>query len=173
MQGKRSSILKHGALAALVLVSGAYLAVMAAPDPPKLEQKPYRIVNGKVDEATYRGWQIYHSTCHGCHGVDATGTPVGPSLVERMQGMSAHDFTVKVLTSYRIVLDAGSVHTDDPTAVREAIVAEVLRRERGEVVMPAWESNDKVRPHLLDLYAYLKARADGALGTGKPQRIGK
>jgi hypothetical protein len=37
--------------------------------------------------------------------------------------------------------------------------------------MPAWEGDSKVRPYLLDLYAYLRARADGVLGPGRPQRI--
>jgi hypothetical protein len=88
-----------------------------------------------------------------------------------VRDLSAHDFTVKVLTSYRIVLDSAAASADDSTAVREAMVAEVLRRERGVVVMPAWQGDSKVRPHLLDLYAYLKARADGALGPGKPRRL--
>jgi hypothetical protein len=35
--------------------------------------------------------------------------------------------------------------------------------------MPAWESNEGVEPHVLDIYAYLRARADGALGPGKPK----
>jgi hypothetical protein len=144
-----------------------------AGDRPAPEQKPYHIVNGKVDEATHRGWQIYHSSCHTCHGVDAVGTQIAPSLVERVRELSAKDFTVKVLTSYRIVLNSESVGSDDSTAVRDAFVAEVLRRERGDVVMPAWQSDSKVHPHLLDLYAYLKARADGVLGPGEPKRIVK
>jgi mono/diheme cytochrome c family protein len=156
---------------AAALLAGALPLLASAADPPAAAEKPYRIVNGRVDEATYRGWQVYHSTCYACHGVDAVGTQVAPSLIERLKTLSPKDFTVKVLTSYRIVLDAGSAGADDPTAVREAIVAEVLRRERGELLMPAWEGNPKVHPHLLDLYAYLKARSDGALGPGKPKRL--
>jgi hypothetical protein len=159
-------------IAFAVLASALSLAAPAA-DPPVTDAKPYRIVNGKVDDATYRGWQIYHSSCHTCHGVDAVGTQVAPSLVERIRDLSASDFTTKVLTSYRIVVGSEAAGADDSTAVREAFIAEVLRRERGEVVMPAWESDSKVHPHLLDLYAYLKARSDGALGPGKPERIGK
>ena len=132
--------------------------------------KPYQIVGGKVDSATYRGWQVYHSSCHTCHGVDATGTTVAPSLVERLQYLSEHDFAIKVITSYRIVLDSQSAQADDSTAVREAMAAEVMKREHGELVMPAWQNDPTVRPHLIDLYAYLKARSDGALGTGKPRR---
>jgi hypothetical protein len=132
---------------------------------------PYRIVDGKVDESTFLGWRAFHSACHTCHGVDAVGTDVAPNLVERVRSMSAHDFSIKVLTSYRIVVPEGEARADDPTAVREAFVQEVLRRERGELVMPAWEGESKIQPHVMDLYAYLKARADGALGPGKPKRI--
>lgn len=135
------------------------------------EQAPYRVVDGKVDESTFLGWRAYHSACHTCHGPDATGTNVAPSLIERVKSLSARDFTIKVLTSYRIVVPSGEASGDDRTAVREQFLDEVLRRERGELTMPAWESESKIRPHVLDLYAYLRARADGALGPGKPQRM--
>ena len=63
---------------------------------------PYRIVNGRVDDATYRGWRAYHSACHACHGVDAAGTAVAPSLVERVRDLDARQFTIKVITSYAL-----------------------------------------------------------------------
>jgi mono/diheme cytochrome c family protein len=162
---RRSSMNLRISICLAVFTAGAYSVAWAD------DAKPYRIVDGKVDDATYRGWRAYHSSCHTCHGVDAVGTNIAPSLVDRVARMSARQFTNKVLTSYRITLPAGEATGDDPTAVRSAIVDEVLRRERGELVMPAWEGDTKVRPHVLDLYAYLRARADGALGPGKPQRI--
>lgn len=145
--------------------------VVSLPVVGAASDKPYRIVDGKVDEATFLGWRAFHSACHTCHGVDAVGTSVAPNLVERVKQLSAHDFTVKVLTSYRLVFPSEEVSGEDSTAVRAAFVEEVLRRERGELTMPAWEGDQKVRPHVLDLYAYLRARADGALGPGKPKRI--
>ena len=152
------------------------LLVVAAPpgataEKPAANAAPYRVVNGKVDESTLLGWRAFHSTCHACHGVDAGGTSVAPSLVERVKQLSAHDFTVKVLTSYRLVFPSSEVSGDDPTAIRSEFVEEVLRREGGDLIMPAWEGDRNVRPHVLDLYAYLKARADGALGPGRPERI--
>ncbi len=155
------------AVCALVTLSPAP-AAEHQPD----KEIPYRIVDGKVDESTFLGWRAYHSTCHTCHGVDATGTAVAPSLVERVKSLSARDFSIKVLTSYRIVVPASEASGDDQTAVREAFLEEVLRRERGELTMPAWESETTIRPHVLDLYAYLRARADGALGPGRPERMG-
>lgn len=153
--------------AGLLMISAQAPAAERRPE----AQLPYRVVDGKVDESTFLGWRAYHSACHTCHGVDAIGTEVAPSLVERVKSLSARDFTIKVLTSYRIVVPESEARADDSSALREAFVEEVLRRERGEVVMPAWEGETRIRPHVLDLYAYLRARADGALGPGKPQRM--
>jgi hypothetical protein len=138
---------------------------------PAASELPYRVVDGKVDDATFRGWRAYHSACHACHGVDGIGTSVAPSLVNSVQALTAKQFSIKVITSYRIVLGASEVRGDDQTALRERFAEEILRRERGDLVMPAWEQNPTVRPHVLDLYAYLRARADGALGPGKPPRL--
>jgi hypothetical protein len=131
---------------------------------------PYQITNGKVDEATYRGWRAYHSACHACHGVDAVGTSVAPSLVERVRNLTGKQFTIKVITSYRIVMGSSEVSGDDQTAVRERFAEEAMRAESGQLLMPAWEKDPKIQPRVTDLYAYLRARADGALGPGEPQR---
>ncbi len=114
----------------------------------------------------YAGWKVFHQNCYGCHGVDATGTDIAPNLVERIGNISPEEFATKVLTRYRIVAGA-----DDLSGMREAMMKEVREYERGqagELVMPAWEGKESVRPHILDLYDYLKARADGWLGPGEP-----
>lgn len=131
---------------------------------------PYSVENGVVDESTYLGWRIFHSSCHGCHGIDATGTSVAPDLTERVKKLSSRDFSVKVLSRYRITMSAEAAAADDRSELREAFLEQVLRRERGDVLMPAWDRDLNVRPHVLDIYAYLRARADGALGRGRPQR---
>jgi mono/diheme cytochrome c family protein len=133
---------------------------------------PYRVVNGKVDDATYRGWRAFHSACHACHGVDAVGTSVAPSLVERVRNLTAKQFTIKVLTSYRIVMGQSEAEGDDQTAIRERLAEEAMRTEAGELRMPAWGDNAAIKPRVTDLYAYLRARADGALGPGEPKRLG-
>lgn len=134
------------------------------------EELPYSIVDGKVDESTYLGWRVFHSTCHGCHGVDATGTSVAPSLLEPVQKLSSREFSIKVLTRYRITLSAEAAAGDDRSELREAFLEQVLQRESGDVLMPAWDQDLNVKPHVLDIYAYLRARADGALAPGRPDR---
>ena len=152
--------------AACALISSAAMGADAVVD-----AKPYRVVGGQVDNATFTGWRVYHETCYICHGLDAVGTSVAPSLVERMHDLSAKDFAIKVATSYRIVLGLDQAHGDDPSAIREAMAAEVERHADNALLMPAWEGNPQVKPRLSDLYAYLKARSDGALGPGKPRRL--
>ena len=36
--------------------------------------------------------------------------------------------------------------------------------------MPAWQGEPAVNAHILDLYSYLSARADGRLPTGRPPK---
>ncbi len=161
-------------------LAAGVLALTSPPLPaqPSTEPAPgdYRIVDGKVDRGTFTGWRLFHTTCYGCHGVDALGTDVAPNLLERVRVLTPRAFATKVLTSYRIVLPEGEVNSDNRSAVREAMLAEVMRRERGprgQVNMPAWETDPKVNPHVLDLFAYLSARSDGKLGPGMPQLLGE
>jgi mono/diheme cytochrome c family protein len=167
-----STILAAAALA----VAAPAPAQPAAPRAPKaadarLDPPPgeYVVVDGRVDRGTYAGWRLFHSACHGCHGVDATGTAVAPDLTQRVKTMTPRAFVTKVLTSYRIVVPA-----DGGTEDREAMIDDILsarRDSRYRVVMPAWEKSTQVSPHVLDLFAYLSARAAGDLGPGRPKPI--
>ncbi len=144
--------------------------------PTRQEPMPgdYRVVNGRVDRGTHTGWRLFHTACYGCHGVDATGTDLAPNLVERVKTLSPRAFATKVLTSYRLVQPQGESNADERNAALEALIEDVMRQERsaaGRIPMPAWDDNERVRPHVLDLYAYLSARADGKLGPGRPRLI--
>ena len=132
------------------------------------EALPYVAIDGKVDRATYVGWKIFHSACYICHGVDAVGTSVAPDLTERLSTMSARDFAVAVLYRYPIITGLDDIPSGDLTSLREAFTKEISKAERGEILMPSWEYDAEVRPHVLHIYGYLRARADGALGPGEP-----
>lgn len=170
--GAQSRALQSG-LACLVLAAALAAGSARAVEPgdESSEAAHYHIVDGKVDESTYLGWRTFHSACHGCHGVDATGTSVAPNLLERVEDLTPRDFSTKVLTRYRLVFGSEELAGDDQTALRRAMMEQVLGRELGELIMPAWGGDPNVRPHVLDLYAYLKARADGVLGPGRPERM--
>lgn len=129
----------------------------------------YRVVDGKVDSGTYAGWFVYHLSCHMCHGQHASGTDVAPDLRQSLKSMTQAQFANKVLARYRILVTPSDALSDE--ALRESVIEEVLRQERGErgrVAMPVWLDDPGMKPHVLDLYAYLKARSDGAIGTGPP-----
>ncbi len=157
------------AAAALCLVAAA--TTVAQPRDASPMPGEYRVTNGRVDRGTYVGWRLFHSACFGCHGVDAVGTAVAPNLLERVPTMTPRDFASKVLTSYRLLSPAD----DDSAQAREATLEEVLKRDRngarGQVLMPAWGGHTGVPPHVLDLYAYLSARAVGDLGPGEPKVV--
>ena len=155
------------AAALAVLIWGGVGSVLAA----EPAAGTYRVIDGKVDHGTFNGWLVFHTACFMCHGRDALGTDIAPSLVTGVKDMSVKEFSSKVLTRYRITIGSSEANADNQAAMRDAIMAEVMRAERGRkgtVSMPAWQSNTGVEAHLLDLYAYLKARADGALPSGRP-----
>ena len=130
----------------------------------------YRVTGGKVDWGTYAGWFTYHLSCHMCHGQDAVATNVAPDLLYSLKTMTQEQFANKVLGRYRI-LQAPSDGPPDEVE-RKSIIEEVLQHRRGvrgQLAMPVWDSDPGMKPHILDLYAYLKARSDGAIGTGRPK----
>ncbi len=153
----------------LCLISGLMLgSVLASAE----GEKPYTVTDGKVDKNTYLGWKVFHTTCYSCHGVDAKGTDVAPSLIDSIneKKMSKNEVITKILTRYRITVSADEVA--DPATRRQIMMEEVLKYERaqqGELIMPSWSQNQDIRPHVEDIYAYLKARADGVLSLGEPK----
>jgi hypothetical protein len=151
----------------MLLACGLTLAAQARDD--TLPPGEYRVAGSRVDRGTWLGWRVFHAACHACHGVGGVGTDLAPSLVERVKTMTPRDFAAKVLTSYRLVpLDV------DDAAERERLLEEVMKRDRrtrGQVLMPAWDVHERVASHVLDLYAYLNARADGAVGPGPLQPL--
>ena len=105
--------------------------------------KLYQIVDGKVDARTYNGFRRYHSVCNHCHGPDGSGSTVGPALVDHLTNLDA----------FRRIVREGT--------------------RTGTSVMKGFAGDPNVAPYIDDIYAYLQARADGALGRGRPTRIGQ
>ena len=138
------SRLSTGVLAALCLFAfaGVGTATRAAD-----EQKPYVVKDGKVDQHTYNGWRRYTESCLRCHGPDGSGSSYAPDLTESLKHMSEDEFKDVVINGRKNVNQAS------------------------ENVMPAFGEVEDVVSYLDDIYAYLKARSDGALGRGRPERF--
>lgn len=116
---------------ATMLMVGAYTTGALA------EEKPYDIKDGKVDEKTFTGWQVFRqSGCGSCHGGPTMGGTGVNSLVERLKTISKEQFVASVTN--------------------------------GKNAMPPQKANKKVIDNLDNLYAFIKARSDGALGDEKP-----
>lgn len=121
---------------------------MAAVSGTTGEETPYTVENGKVDKGTYNGYRRFHGVCHTCHGQGAMGSTIAPSLVESLKTLSYEEFKTTV------------------TEGRAATTATGAASE-----MPSFKENKDVMKYLDDIYSYVKARSDGALGPGRPERL--
>jgi methanol metabolism-related c-type cytochrome len=81
-----------------------------------------------------------------CHGPDGLGSPFAPALLDAMKTMAYEDFLEVVVNG------------------RETVTVAEQKK------MPAFGENFNVMCFIDDLYAYLRARADGAIGRGRPPK---
>jgi methanol metabolism-related c-type cytochrome len=102
--------------------------------------------DGQVDFYTYAGFRRYHADCHVCHGPDGMGSTYAPALAESLKKLSYSDFQEVIVNGRK----AKSGNSDS--------------------VMPSFGTNRNVVCYLDDLYVYLKARADGSLQRGRPEK---
>jgi mono/diheme cytochrome c family protein len=116
-------------------------SIAAGPAADAAGDRLYRIVDGKVDKRTYNGYRRYNSICIHCHGPDGIGRSFAPSLIDAPL---------------------------DLPAFRQAVL---VGRANGNSVMKGFAGDGNVEPYIEDIYAYLQARADGALGRGRPARL--
>jgi methanol metabolism-related c-type cytochrome len=109
--------------------------------------KPYNITpDGTVDWATFNGYRRFNSICETCHGFDGEGSSFGPRLVDVLKRMP-HDKFLEIVAN----------------GMQDVNTAQTLK-------MPALGTNPNVMCYIEDIYTYLRARADGALGRGRPAK---
>jgi methanol metabolism-related c-type cytochrome len=107
----------------------------------------YKIqADGTVDWYTYSGYRRYHSECHVCHGPDGEGSTYAPALKNSLKTLSYGDFLGVVASGRKNVSSSQ------------------------ESVMPAFGSNQNVACYMDDLYVYLRARANDAIGRVRPAK---
>ena len=147
-----------GVAAVVVVLGGAPTLVraQAATDAGKeadagaaWEDKPYTILDGKVDFGTYDGYRRYEAYCLRCHGPDGAGSSYAPALVDSLKTLGYTDF-LEVVVNGRKNVSASQ-----------------------QSVMPAFGEAMDVMENIDDIYSYLKARADGVVGRGRPERMPK
>lgn len=112
--------------------------------------------------SVYLGWRVFQDRCAGCHGVAATGSNQAPDLLPIVRTMSARQFTAVVLKRYEWGLAGAGAQDSD------VLVDGVLQRREPPQQMPEWHGEPRVSAHLIDLFAYLSARAEGTQGPQRP-----
>jgi hypothetical protein len=116
----------------------------------------------------YAGWRAFQSKCANCHSTAATGGDRAPDLLPLVREMSSRQFAELVLKRYDLGNGLGKASSNQSTV--ETRIDDVLRLKEPPMEMPAWQGEPAVNAHILDLYTYLSARADGRLATGRPPR---
>jgi mono/diheme cytochrome c family protein len=112
------------------------------------------------------GWRVYEDKCARCHGAAATGSGSAPDLLGRTRQLGQRQFVNLVLRRYESEWPTPPPAAEGPA--REAALDAILQRRSGMFTMPAWQGKPRVEAHVLDLYTYLAARAEGKLGPGPP-----
>lgn len=126
----------------IMLASAATFAFGAFSLPAYADEAPYTVTDGThLDANSYKGFKLFRNWCARCHGTYGQGM-VGPNLADSLKVISKEEFTNTVTDG-----KSGSIGS-----------------------MPAWKSNKKVVAGMDQLYAYLKARSDGAIGVIKPKK---
>ena len=146
--------------AAALLLTGCTLTVenrQAAQELAQLAKPP-----GSV----YTGWRVFQDRCAQCHGPDASGTGNGPDLLPRVREMGTRRFVGLVLRRYDWSLPA--VPPERESAALDALINDIMQRRSPVLSMPAWQGEPRVSAHIVDLYAFLSARAEGVQGPGRP-----
>jgi cytochrome c2 len=114
----------------------------------------------------YAGWRVFQAKCSQCHGTSAKGSEQAPNLLPIVRTMSARHFSEMVLKRYD--LGNGLTHGSEKKSTTESYIDDILNRKEPAITMPAWQGEPTVNAHILDLYAYLTARAEGKFSTERP-----
>lgn len=116
------------------------------------------------------GWRVFQERCAQCHGAQATGGAGIPNLLPLVREMGSREFVSIVLTRYDKGYDWGLAQSRKRAALQPGVVESILKRDQGQITMPAWQGEPVVTAHILDLYAYLSARAQGTQDAGRPEQ---
>ena len=146
------------AAAVLVVATGKVAFAEDAGDPTAVKSEDGKYLDkegnptfkvtpdGTTDWYTYSGYRRYHSECHVCHGPDGMGSTYAPALANSLKTMSYPDFLGVVASGRKNISTAQ------------------------ENVMPAFGDNPNVACYMDDLYIYLRARANDAVGRVRPAK---
>ena len=102
--------------------------------------------DGTVDWYTYIGFTRYSAECLRCHGPDGMGSTYAPALMDSMKHLDYSAFYATVAGGKQAVSSSQNL------------------------VMPALGADKNVMCFVDEIYTYLRARADGAVDRGRPNK---
>ena len=102
--------------------------------------------DGSVDWYTYIGFTRYSAECLRCHGPDGMGSTYAPALLDSLKHLSYTDFYATVAGGKKAVSSSQ------------------------DLVMPALGTDKNVMCFIDEIYVYLRARSDDAVGRGRPAK---
>lgn len=153
-------LLGAGAFASVLLLAGCTVEF----ENPKAAREAERLSN--PTGSVYAGWRVFHDKCAHCHGAAAAGTANAPDLLPIVRDMGSRQFVALVLQRYDWNQQTPKARSD--SSAQEAAIDVILQRKDVPLPMPAWQGEPSVNAHVLDLYAYLSARAQGTQDAGRP-----
>ena len=126
----------------IMLASATTLLFGLVSLPSYAEEALYKVTNGnELDANSYNGFKLFRNWCARCHGTYGQGM-VGPNLADSLKLISKEQFFETVENG-----KTGTIGS-----------------------MPSWKANVEVMENSDKIYAYLKARSDGAIGVEKPKK---
>lgn len=120
-----------------ILSFGSTISVYAGGDEyaDVINDKPYQITDGNIDANTIEGWKTYNGGgCGACHGPGGVGA-VASSLADSLA-----------------------------TKIDKKTFIDTIVNGKPGTLMVSHKTNIRVMDNLDNLFAYIKARADGVLG---------
>lgn len=102
--------------------------------------------DGTVDWGTFVGYLRYSESCLRCHGSDGAGSLYVPDFLQKIKGIDYSQFMTAITAGIKAVNTAQ------------------------QLVMPTFANDRNVMCFSKEIYSYLLARADAALGRGRPEK---
>ena len=116
----------------------------------------------------YAGWRVFQDKCASCHGTTARGADQAPDLLPIVGNLNARQFAELILKRYDLGIGLSQQSQDKTTL--DTRIAEIMHDNDPPIEMPAWQGEPAVNAHVLDIYEYLSARAEGLIGIERPKR---
>jgi mono/diheme cytochrome c family protein len=95
-----------------------------------------------IDNNSYQGWKQFELNCSRCHGEYGVGSSFAPALIVSLK-------------------DGGTIPTKE-------LFIQTVCAGRPDKGMPGWCALGLEMDKIQNMYSYLKLRADGKVGIGRP-----